>query len=88
VIASVRFDAYPTTDLDGDGVVDGDDRCRLEPEDRDGFQDSDGCPDPDNDGDGYPDHADDCPDAAEDFDGYRDVDGCPEPGRRAPVQAR
>jgi hypothetical protein len=85
-IAGVRFDTHPTTDLDRDGVIDSQDRCRLEPEDHDGFQDSDGCPDPDNDGDGYPDHADDCPDEPEDFDGYRDVDGCPDPGHgRAPA---
>lgn len=34
-------DMYP--DLDFDGVVDRDDWCRGEPEDRDGFEDTDGC---------------------------------------------
>ena len=33
----------------------------LDPEDRDGFQDEDGCPDADNDGDGIVDKADQCP---------------------------
>ncbi|MCD6496730.1 MAG: OmpA family protein [Deltaproteobacteria bacterium] len=39
-------------DDDGDGVPDSLDRCPHQPEDKDGFQDQDGCPDPDNDGDG------------------------------------
>ena len=78
LVAALRLDSLATTDLDGDGIVDGKDRCRTQAEDRDGFSDSDGCPEPDNDNDGYPDDADDCPDAAEDFDGHRDVDGCPD----------
>ena len=48
-------------DTDGDGIPDDIDRCPLDPEDRDGFQDEDGCPDPDNDGDGIVDRADACP---------------------------
>jgi tetratricopeptide (TPR) repeat protein len=32
-------------DSDGDGIPDKDDRCPNEPEDRNGYQDSDGCPD-------------------------------------------
>ena len=39
-------------DSDGDGIPDEIDRCPLDPEDKDGFQDEDGCPDPDNDQDG------------------------------------
>jgi OOP family OmpA-OmpF porin len=39
-------------DTDGDGIPDDKDKCPTEPEDKDGFQDEDGCPDPDNDGDG------------------------------------
>ena len=31
-------------DTDGDGLRDGSDQCPTEPEDKDGFQDSDGCP--------------------------------------------
>ncbi|MCA9269623.1 MAG: hypothetical protein KDA41_14175, partial [Planctomycetales bacterium] len=45
-------------DSDGDGVRDRDDACNGEREDRDGFQDHDGCPDPDNDGDGILDVVD------------------------------
>jgi OmpA-OmpF porin, OOP family len=48
-------------DTDGDAIPDDIDRCPLDPEDRDGFQDEDGCPDPDNDGDGIVDRADACP---------------------------
>jgi OmpA-OmpF porin, OOP family len=65
-------------DSDGDGIPNGRDRCPLEPEDNDGFEDSDGCPDPDNDGDNRPDAVDRCPNEAEDFDGFEDEDGCPE----------
>jgi OmpA-OmpF porin, OOP family len=65
-------------DRDGDGISDADDQCPNEAEDRDGFEDSDGCPDPDNDGDGIPDEEDSCPLVPEDFDGDEDEDGCPE----------
>jgi OmpA-OmpF porin, OOP family len=66
-------------DRDHDGVYDVDDRCPDQPEDRDGFQDKDGCPDPDNDNDGIPDAQDKCPNAAEDLDQFEDEDGCPDP---------
>ena len=65
-------------DTDHDGVLDRDDACPTTPEDKDGFQDSDGCPDPDNDGDGIPDVRDRCRDAAETVDGFQDEDGCPD----------
>jgi OOP family OmpA-OmpF porin len=65
-------------DRDHDGIPDVYDRCPDEPEDRDGFQDDDGCPDPDNDGDGIPDALDKCPNEPEDFDGFQDDDGCPD----------
>jgi outer membrane protein OmpA-like peptidoglycan-associated protein len=55
------------------------DKCPAEPEDRDGFQDSDGCAEPDNDQDGLIDSRDKCPNEAEDRDGFEDGDGCPEP---------
>ncbi len=48
-------------DSDGDGIPDDVDRCPLDPEDKDGFQDEDGCPDPDNDNDGIVDAMDACP---------------------------
>ncbi|MDB4953070.1 MAG: putative internalin [Myxococcales bacterium] len=65
-------------DHDGDGVPDSIDGCPDDPEDKDGFQDEDGCPDPDNDGDGIPDGEDGCPNEPEDKDGFQDSDGCPE----------
>ena len=65
-------------DRDHDGVPDVDDKCPDQPEDRDGFQDSDGCPDPDNDNDGILDAADKCPNDPEDKDQFQDEDGCPE----------
>jgi outer membrane protein OmpA-like peptidoglycan-associated protein len=69
----------PKTDTDGDGIPDSVDQCTLEPEDKDGYLDDDGCPDVDNDGDGIPDSKDQCPNEPEDFDGYKDDDGCPDP---------
>ncbi len=72
-------DTGRTTDSDGDGIVDADDRCPSKPEDRDGWSDDDGCPDLDNDGDGFPDLTDGCPDEAEDKDGTLDTDGCVDP---------
>ncbi len=66
-------------DGDGDGILDKDDKCPAEPEDKDGFEDADGCPDPDNDKDGILDAKDRCPTEPEDADGYQDDDGCPDP---------
>ncbi len=66
-------------DTDGDGIPDRLDKCPTEPEDKDGFQDEDGCPDPDNDNDGIPDVSDKCPNDPEDVDGFQDQDGCPDP---------
>ncbi|HEX8110546.1 MAG TPA: OmpA family protein, partial [Kofleriaceae bacterium] len=69
----------PDGDADGDGIPDSVDKCPSEPEDKDGFQDADGCPDPDNDHDGIPDAQDKCPLDPEDKDGFEDADGCPDP---------
>jgi len=66
-------------DRDHDGLTDDIDKCPNEPEDKDGYQDDDGCPDLDNDGDGIPDKDDKCPNEAEDKDGFQDADGCPDP---------
>ncbi|MGB0680534.1 MAG: OmpA family protein, partial [Polyangiales bacterium] len=72
--------AVPTNDdLDGDGIPNDADKCPKEPEDKDGFEDEDGCPDPDNDGDGILDGDDKCPMEPEDKDGFEDEDGCPDP---------
>jgi OOP family OmpA-OmpF porin len=65
-------------DRDGDGIKDNVDKCPDEPEDKDGFEDEDGCPDPDNDGDGIKDVVDKCPMEPEDKDGFQDEDGCPD----------
>ena len=65
-------------DADGDGVDDDHDLCPTVPEDRDGFEDGDGCPDPDNDKDGILDAQDRCPNEPDDNDGFEDVDGCPD----------
>lgn len=65
-------------DEDGDGIDDRVDKCPLAAEDKDGFEDQDGCPELDNDQDGIADSADQCPLLGEDKDGFEDGDGCPE----------
>jgi outer membrane protein OmpA-like peptidoglycan-associated protein len=60
-------------DRDGDGITDDIDKCPNDPEDKDGFEDEDGCPDPDNDKDGVLDPADKCPNEP----GLPDNNGCP-----------
>lgn len=65
-------------DDDHDGLKNDEDRCPKDPEDVDGFEDSDGCPDPDNDSDGIPDSLDECPNQPEDQEGFNDTDGCPD----------
>jgi len=69
----------PAGDRDQDSLPDAKDQCPDDAEDRDGFEDSDGCPDMDNDQDGVPDATDLCPTDPEDRDGFEDVDGCPDP---------
>ncbi len=61
-------------DSDGDGIFDKDDPCPDRAEDRDGFEDSDGCPEPDNDRDGVLDGNDKCPLT----EGPLSNQGCPE----------
>ncbi len=63
-------------DIDNDGIPDVRDQCPDMPEDKDGYQDEDGCPDFDNDNDGIYDTQDKCPNDPEDFDGFEDQDGC------------
>lgn len=78
----VMYDFAPAViengDRDHDGILDFSDRCPDIAEDKDGFQDTDGCPEDDNDMDGILDKVDHCPDVAEDKDGFEDSDGCPE----------
>lgn len=73
VMVALRYDEK-FLDSDGDGVPDVRDRCPTEAEDRDGFQDNDGCMDPDNDGDGVVDGEDGCPLEK----GPKERKGCPE----------
>jgi outer membrane protein OmpA-like peptidoglycan-associated protein len=77
LFAGVRY-TQEDNDKDDDGIEDAVDKCPEDPEDKDGWQDTDGCPDPDNDSDGLPDSADKCPNQPEDVDGYKDDDGCPD----------
>ncbi len=81
---------YTPTNADGDedGIMDSDDDCPDQPEDKDGLEDGNGCPDLDNDNDGIPDVDDGaadgsgfgaCRDQGEDADGFEDTDGCPDP---------
>ncbi len=79
--------APPDRDADGDGVSDDRDQCPMLAEDKDGFQDADGCPDPDNDNDLVPDVDDLCPNL-EAVEGKDDnEDGCTDgvkPTKRGP----
>jgi outer membrane protein OmpA-like peptidoglycan-associated protein len=78
--APVRQEVEEPTDRDRDrdGINDELDNCPDIPEDKDGFEDQDGCPDDDNDQDGVLDQRDECPMDPEDKDGFEDKDGCPE----------
>lgn len=75
----LRAEKPADIDADDDYIADKDDLCPDQPEDKDGYNDQDGCPDPDNDNDGVLDVVDACPDVAEDSDGFEDGDGCPDP---------
>jgi outer membrane protein OmpA-like peptidoglycan-associated protein len=65
-------------DRDGDGIKDDLDKCPDDPEDKDRFEDEDGCPELDNDRDQIIDEDDKCPNVPEDRDNFQDEDGCPE----------
>ena len=75
--AGIAFVSEPG-DQDGDGVDDKDDQCPTQAEDKDGFEDGDGCPEDDNDRDSIPDMQDKCPDKMEVINGLDDADGCPD----------
>jgi outer membrane protein OmpA-like peptidoglycan-associated protein len=78
IFAGIAYEPEKVLDADEDGILDEFDKCPTEPEDKDGFQDQDGCPDLDNDGDGIPDTTDRCVNDPEDKDGFQDEDGCPD----------
>ena len=65
-------------DWDKDGILNAVDKCPRDPEDKDNFEDADGCPELDNDKDGINDTEDKCPLEPEDKDGIDDADGCPD----------
>lgn len=70
-------------DADEDGIEDEADECPELAEDKDSFEDGDGCPDFDDDGDGVDDETDKCPKELEDADEFQDDDGCPDPDNDA-----
>jgi len=78
VIAQLGYAPPRVTDTDFDGLNDPDDSCPLAPEDKDGFEDAEGCPDPDNDRDGFLDVDDACTDDPETVNRWKDTDGCPD----------
>jgi hypothetical protein len=82
----IAFGGGVGPDRDRDGIGNRKDDCPDDPEDKDGFEDTDGCPDLDNDQDNVPDTRDDCPDDPEDIDGFEDADGCPESTDPAPPE--
>lgn len=69
-----RGGAGTDPDPDRDGVLGAADQCPSEAEDRDAFQDGDGCPELDNDGDGLNDVLDRCPEER----GLASGRGCPD----------
>ncbi len=78
VFGGIAYEPEKILDQDEDGILDEFDKCPVEPEDKDGFQDDDGCPESDNDNDGLLDGSDQCPQDPEDKDGHMDEDGCPD----------
>jgi outer membrane protein OmpA-like peptidoglycan-associated protein len=73
----------PTShDRDHDGIADDEDECPSRAEDRDRYEDLDGCPEdgPDEDKDGVSDYDDKCPGEKETINGVEDDDGCPDSG--------
>ncbi|MBT9557017.1 MAG: OmpA family protein [Myxococcales bacterium] len=79
VMLQAGYVADGRKDTDGDGLFDHVDQCVNEPEDKDKFEDSDGCPDLDDDKDGILDVADQCRLEPEDKDKFEDENGCPDP---------
>lgn len=81
VIGPIESEKQGAQDSDHDGIVDVNDTCPDSSEDRDGYDDEDGCPDADNDGDRISDRDDRCPSEPETYNGIDDADGCPDRGR-------
>ncbi len=70
---------YQPEDSDSDGIMDPYDSCPRQPEDKDEYEDIDGCPDLDNDRDTVLDVSDHCTMEPEDDDNFEDQNGCPDP---------
>lgn len=70
--------AQEAADGDRDQIPDSADACPTRAEDRDRFEDEDGCPDIDDDRDEVLDVVDRCRRDPETANGYRDLDGCPD----------
>ena len=81
VIGPIEPEKHGAADADRDGIADVDDVCPDTSEDRDAFEDIDGCPEADNDHDRVNDAGDKCPNEPETFNGFEDDDGCPDRGR-------
>jgi outer membrane protein OmpA-like peptidoglycan-associated protein len=81
VIGPIDSEKQGAADSDHDGILDVDDACPDTGEDRDSYEDEDGCPEADNDRDGVSDANDKCPNEAETYNGFEDTDGCPDRGR-------
>jgi len=81
VTGPIENEKTGAADTDRDGILDVDDACPDTPEDRDTFEDSDGCPEADNDRDRVSDRQDKCPNEPETYNGFEDEDGCPDRGR-------
>jgi outer membrane protein OmpA-like peptidoglycan-associated protein len=81
ITGPVRAERALPGDGDGDGVKDENDLCANDAEDRDAWEDEDGCADPDNDKDRILDADDQCPREPETYNGTEDEDGCPDRGR-------
>jgi outer membrane protein OmpA-like peptidoglycan-associated protein len=81
VLGPIDNEKSTATDSDADGIPDAHDACPDSNEDRDTFDDEDGCPDGDNDGDRVLDRDDKCPNEPETYNGIDDEDGCPDRGR-------
>jgi outer membrane protein OmpA-like peptidoglycan-associated protein len=79
LFGGLRWADRPPSDYDQDGLSGTADKCPRVPENKNGFEDDDGCPDSgDSDKDGIGDSVDDCKDVPEDMDGFEDKDGCPD----------
>lgn len=77
--------AAPVLDSDQDDLPNNKDACFDQAEDKDGFEDEDGCPEPDNDQDTILDGDDSCPNEPETVNGVLDGDGCPDDDEEPPA---